>query len=175
MIYERIEKVQSPLEKTFLEDCAVSGLLVEPQYPVGKIHCDFAVVDKQLAIECDSKEFHSSGEAMKNDQGRDEIYRKHEWAVLRISGRAILKGGENIAQLIKEGRYDNVWKCTIYDCRKEDGNFQLAEDAEGVLPPMPAWCYPNVITENELLQKRKEEESMNYSRGFRGISELIKR
>ncbi len=100
------QKTQSPLETRFLEDCRTVGLLVEPQYKIGPIHADFAIPLKKIAIECDSKIHHSSEEARKNDESRNEIYLKHGWNVLRIRGRAIYSCGENIAEDIKNGFYD---------------------------------------------------------------------
>lgn len=101
MLFERIHNTQSPLEIRFLEDCASVGLLVEPQYPVEMIHADFAIPDRKIAIECDSKQFHSKSDEIKRDWDRNVIYARNEYAVIRLPGAAIMKGGERIVEEIK--------------------------------------------------------------------------
>lgn len=110
MSYEKEIKTQSPLEIRFFHDCQTAGLLVEPQYLIGQIHADFAIVDKKIAIECDSKEFHSDWKAIENDKFRDSIYNYMGWTVIRLSGSEIYKNGEKIAhairRAIKDGNID---------------------------------------------------------------------
>lgn len=96
-------RIQSPLEKRFYDDCKTVGLLVESQYPVGSIHADFAIPEKKIVIELDSRLWHSSEEAMENDEKRDLIYEKQGWQVIRIPGQIVYKHGELIAERIKNG------------------------------------------------------------------------
>lgn len=108
MLYNREDKVRSPLEKRFLEDCATVGLKVEPNYKIGPIHADFVVVDKKIAIEIDNIQYHSSREAMAEDDRRNDIYNSYGWGVIRIKSIGVLKDGEDIAFNIKSGRYDGL-------------------------------------------------------------------
>ena len=101
MFFERVLKTQSELEKRFLEDCVCAGLIVEPQYLIGNIHADFAIPEKKIAIEVDSKQYHSSRESFLNDMKRDEIYKQHKWIVIRLPGPFVFKWGEEIAYEIK--------------------------------------------------------------------------
>lgn len=90
MISERIGKTQSPLEIAFLENCAVVGLLVEPQYLIGGIHADFALPKRKIVFEVDSKQWHSSEESKLEDEKRNHIYWENGWRVVRIFAGAIL-------------------------------------------------------------------------------------
>ena len=88
MYAERVSQTRSPLEARFLADCTTVGLLVEPNYPIGPIHADFAIVEEKIAIECDSVEFHGNKPgAATTDAERNKIYGTHGWTVLRIDGR----------------------------------------------------------------------------------------
>lgn len=104
MYAERADKCQSPIELEFLAACCTVGLIVEPQYPVGPIHADFAIPSMKLVIECDGKEFHTGFEASRNDRKRDEIYDQNGWDVLRLTGAAIKKDADGIAWAIKIGK-----------------------------------------------------------------------
>ena len=125
MLYEKINKVKSPLEKRFLEDCITAGLIVEPNFKIGSIHADFAVINKKLAIEVDSIQYHSSGKAYLEDCKRDDIYNSYGWGVIRIKSIGILKDGENIAFDIKSGRYDNVKMVLIFESFQEQSNQEM--------------------------------------------------
>jgi very-short-patch-repair endonuclease len=104
--FENFKGTQSPIERLFLEDCIVVGLQVESQHKIGEIHADFAVVDKKLAIEIDSKQYHSSDESEIEDEKRNKIYQENGWGVIRILGRVVIQGTEEIAWKIKKGNYD---------------------------------------------------------------------
>ena len=113
MSYETRLKVKSPLEETFYNDCLVAGLLIKPQYKIGSIHADFAVIDKKIVIEVDSKEWHSTYEQEFNDEKRNEIYWSKGWKVLRLKSSAVLGFGVQIAYAIRHGDYDDLYKLAI--------------------------------------------------------------
>lgn len=108
MYAERADKCQSPIEKEFLLACCRVGLLVEPQYPIGKIHVDFAIPESKIAIECDGKEFHGDYLGTENDNKRDEITKKSGWLTIRLNGDAIRQNADRIVWDIKRGKYDSV-------------------------------------------------------------------
>ena len=107
MLYERNKKAESPLETRFLEDCATSGLLVEPQFRVGPIRADFRIVGTDVVIEVDGAEFHRGNET--EDRKRDRIYAENGYAVVRVKGADVFRGGEELVDLIKlwslQGRF----------------------------------------------------------------------
>ncbi len=107
MISNRIGKTQSPLEVAFLENCAVVGLLVEPQYLIGGLHADFALPERKIVFEVDSKQWHSSEESQINDRKRNDIYNKNGWRVVRLFAGAIL--GDRCEEILYEiKRNDNL-------------------------------------------------------------------
>lgn len=105
MIFDREEQLQSPLELRFLEDCATVGLLVEPQFQIGKIHADFVVSGERVVIECDGEEWHGNEKTAVSDAGRNRIYAREGYAVIRIWGADVFRGGEELAYFIRKG----VW------------------------------------------------------------------
>lgn len=102
MIFERIDRTQSPLEVRFLEDCATIGLLVEPQFKVERIHADFGITGAKVVIECDSQQWHSSKAADVSDGQRNDVYARNGYAIVRLFGKEIYASGEQIAQEIKD-------------------------------------------------------------------------
>lgn len=122
-----MSQVQSPLEARFLDACRTQGLRVTPQYGIGPIHVDFAVVDKKVAIECDSKEWHGSDEAHETDRQRDIIYSVNGWTVLRLLGPDIARCGDEIASAIRNDiRHEDYYfpRCRAAingDYNREDG------------------------------------------------------
>ncbi|MEK6880057.1 MAG: DUF559 domain-containing protein [Nanoarchaeota archaeon] len=107
MYYEKSKLVRSKLEDRFLQDCITVGLIVNPDYKIGPIHADFAIPDRKIAIEVDSKQYHSSDSTRKEDEKRNKIYRGYGWKIIRISGNVVMRKGEDIAWEIKRGNYDD--------------------------------------------------------------------
>jgi very-short-patch-repair endonuclease len=118
MFYSRVDKIRSPLEERFLEDCVSVGLIVEPNYKVGPIHADFAIPEKKIAIEIDSKQYHSSPESILEDERRDDIYNSYGWGVIRIKSVGVLKDGEEIVWDIKKGKYDGLKRVVVISAIK---------------------------------------------------------
>lgn len=83
-------RCESELEKKFheawLKHPASKELSLIPQYIIDQHRVDFALVQYQIAIEADSKEFHSSDEARKKDQERDDILRAKGWKLIHLYG-----------------------------------------------------------------------------------------
>jgi very-short-patch-repair endonuclease len=101
MYAEREGDTQSPLERRFLEDCVTVGLRIEPQFSVENIHADFAIPEMHLVIECDGEEWHGNEDAGVADAHRNRIYARNGYAVLRLIGADIFRGGEALAEYIK--------------------------------------------------------------------------
>ncbi len=73
----------TPIERLLWSDIRTEGVVLYPQYPVGRFFVDFANPAAKVAIECDGASFHT-------DQGRDDA-RQAEiedlgWHVYRITG-----------------------------------------------------------------------------------------
>lgn len=102
--YPEEQKIQSELEKRFFYDCRVAGLPIRAQFTVGNIHADFALPERKIVIEVDSKAWHSTEEQKENDKKRDEIYRENGWSVVRLNSFDIYKNGEKIAYFLRYGR-----------------------------------------------------------------------
>lgn len=107
MFYEQYSKTQSTVEYIFLADCVTVGLKIETQYAIGPIHADFAIPERKLVIELDSKAWHSSPEAIENDRQRDLIYKSNGWNVLRIQARDVFRYGEDLAGEIRSGKHNS--------------------------------------------------------------------
>lgn len=104
-----LDKIQSPLEELFLDDCIACGMTeLEAQYEVANIHADFAIPSKKLVIELDSKMWHTDEQSFINDSKRDNIYHRNGYGVLRISGGAIYKDGPDIIERINRGEFNGM-------------------------------------------------------------------
>jgi very-short-patch-repair endonuclease len=126
-------KAQSPLEIRFFEDCQTVGLLLDPQFPVGPIHADFAIPNEMLVIECDSEEWHSTMDQVLNDDERDKIYRQHGYDVLRLRGRDIYADGEVLAEELKYIVMNNLPLFHLRDrinARKRNDEYETGRQAE---------------------------------------------
>jgi very-short-patch-repair endonuclease len=121
MYYELSQHTQSELENLFLRDCITLGLRVEPQSPVGKIHCDFGIPEEKIAIEIDSKEWHSSPKALLEDSKRDVVYTKHGWRIFRLRSGHVYKYGEHFAEAIKFAKPDDEWQDIIARVSRMEG------------------------------------------------------
>lgn len=76
----------SPIEKIVWEECVTAGLVMYPEFPVGKCWVDFGNPRFKVAIECDGAAYHDQ----KLDQRRDAVLaRRHGWSVYRIRGSVI--------------------------------------------------------------------------------------
>jgi very-short-patch-repair endonuclease len=80
---------ESPAEKDFL--CAaydhIEGLV--PQYLVPGYRLDFAVPDKQIAIEIDGHEYHKTKEQRTHDAKRERELSIDGWRVVRFTASEI--------------------------------------------------------------------------------------
>ena len=101
MFYELEIEVESPLEGMFLADCVTIGLVVVPQYKLGRYRLDFAIPERRIAIEIDGKKWHGE-DRKKYDDARDDFLAEDGWVTIRIAGDVVYHEGENIAAEIKE-------------------------------------------------------------------------
>lgn len=84
-------KIMTPIEYGIWIDIRGHGVVLYPQYPVGRFFADFANPVARVVIECDGRAFH-------RDQDRDER-RQAEieaagWSVYRIEGWQCLEPDE---------------------------------------------------------------------------------
>jgi very-short-patch-repair endonuclease len=92
-------KTESPIESALLREFHLMDLYPTPQFKVGNYRIDLAFPEKLIAIECDGKEWHSSGEQKIRDGMKDAYLRENGWHVIRITGSDIFK---NVDGIVKE-------------------------------------------------------------------------
>lgn len=85
--------VLTPIESALWQDIRAEGLVMYPQYPVGRFFVDFANPAARVAIECDGALWHT--DAGRDKLRQDEIERMG-WSVYRITGRDCLTDTETI-------------------------------------------------------------------------------
>jgi very-short-patch-repair endonuclease len=86
---KRDATTESPLERHLARALDDAGINYVREYPVSRIHVDFALVDAKLAIECDGIRYHGTADARRRDARRDEFLRSKGWRILRFSGDQI--------------------------------------------------------------------------------------
>ena len=74
----------SPIEDRLWQDIRDIGMVLYPQYPVGRYFVDFGNPKSKVAIECDGKEFHKDKKA---DQQRQDEIEALGWVVYRFTGK----------------------------------------------------------------------------------------
>lgn len=83
--------ILTPIEFGMWCDIRQLGMVMYPQYPVGKFFVDFGNPVARVAIECDGAAFHKDAA---KDQEREEIIRRLGWNVYRFTGRECLAPDE---------------------------------------------------------------------------------
>jgi very-short-patch-repair endonuclease len=78
----------TPIERWFWDDIRVEGVVMYPQYPIGRFFVDFANPVARIAIECDGAAWHQDAE---RDALRQESIEAMGWRVWRIAGAECLK------------------------------------------------------------------------------------
>jgi REase_MTES_1575 len=73
----------SPIERMFWFDVRACGVVLYPQYPVGRFFVDFANPAARVAVECDGAAYHQDPE---RDGERQAEIEAMGWLVLRIVG-----------------------------------------------------------------------------------------
>lgn len=74
----------SPIESALWHDIRAVGVVLYPQYPVGRRFVDFGNPCAKVAIECDGAQFHQNADA---DQRRQREIEALGWTVYRLTGR----------------------------------------------------------------------------------------
>lgn len=80
---------ESPIEVKYLEAIYPELPQITPQYQVNGYRLDFALPDKQIAIELDGHEFHKTKEQRTNDAERERHLELSGWRVIRFTGSEI--------------------------------------------------------------------------------------
>lgn len=81
----------TPIEFAAWCDIRYLGLVLYPQYPVGRFFVDFANPSAQVAIECDGAAFHKD---KARDASRQAAIEARGWVVYRISGSDCVKNDD---------------------------------------------------------------------------------
>lgn len=72
----------TPIEREAWQDIRAFGMLLCPQYPVGRYFIDFADPQLKIGIECDGADWHDPDK----DQARDRELLALGWQIFRVSG-----------------------------------------------------------------------------------------
>jgi very-short-patch-repair endonuclease len=75
----------TPIEASLWSDIRIEGVVMYPQFPVGRFFVDYGNPVAKVAIECDGKQFHT--DKAKDDARQREI-EALGWTVYRLSGAA---------------------------------------------------------------------------------------
>jgi very-short-patch-repair endonuclease len=73
----------TPIEEALWQDLRQAGVVMYPQYPVGRFFVDFANPKAKVAIECDGAQWHQD---KAKDAARDQELQGLGWTVYRITG-----------------------------------------------------------------------------------------
>lgn len=98
-LWESAGIVMSPIEQALWSEARQAGIVLYPQYPVGRFFVDFANPAARVAIECDGKEFHQDIAA---DISREKIIESFGWRVYRISGADCFAGLHGNADVFRD-------------------------------------------------------------------------
>lgn len=82
----------TPIERALWNDIRDIGIVMYPQYPVGRFFTDFANPKAKVAIECDGAAFHQDKQADRARQNEIEVL---GWTVYRFTGRQCKELGED--------------------------------------------------------------------------------
>ena len=78
----------TPIERLLWADIRTEGVVLYPQYPVGRFFVDFANPAAKVAIECDGAAFHTNQD---RDDARQAEIEAMGWHVYRITGADCLR------------------------------------------------------------------------------------
>lgn len=73
----------TPIERLFWNDIRCEGVVLYPQYPVGRFFVDFANPCARVAIECDGAAYHQDKE---RDATRQREIEASGWRMWRLTG-----------------------------------------------------------------------------------------
>jgi len=90
LLSEKLSLCGSPIEKMFYVYTFDKIPELTPQYPIDKMHVDFAIPSLKIAIECDGFENHSTTEQRNRDNWRDAFLNSIGWIIQRFTGNDIL-------------------------------------------------------------------------------------
>ena len=75
----------TPIEESLWTDIRAEGVVLYPQFPVGRFFVDYGNPAAKVAIECDGKEFHVD---KAKDAARQAEIESMGWKVYRLTGAA---------------------------------------------------------------------------------------
>jgi very-short-patch-repair endonuclease len=83
-------KLFTPIEMALWMDIRGHGLVLYPQFPVGRYFADFANPRARVVVECDGAAYHDP----ERDEARDGDMRRMGWTVYRFAGSECVKPDE---------------------------------------------------------------------------------
>jgi len=89
-----LKQIKSPIERWFYIWAwdKIDGL--EWQYPIDKLHVDFAIHSLKIAIENDGRDTHSKVEDINRDNRRDAFLNSEGWQIQKFTGSQIYNNVE---------------------------------------------------------------------------------
>ncbi|MFA9439429.1 endonuclease domain-containing protein [Uliginosibacterium sp. sgz301328] len=100
-------KMFTPIEESAWASIRSAGLVLYPQYPVGRYFADFASPRKKFILECDGKDFHDAD----RDAERDRQTAAMGWTVFRVTGAECNRESPEIGdirELIAQGEVEEA-------------------------------------------------------------------
>jgi len=82
----------TPIEQALWADFRSLGIVMYPQYPVGRFFVDFGNPKAHVAIECDGAAYHQDVES---DKRRQQEIQSLGWTVYRFTGRECKQATED--------------------------------------------------------------------------------
>lgn len=83
-----LDAYMTPIEAGMWHDLRAEGIVVYPQYPVGRFFVDFGNPVAKVALECDGAAFHQD---WRKDAERDRQINALGWSVYRFTGKECLQ------------------------------------------------------------------------------------
>lgn len=83
----------TPIERALWSDIRAVGLVMYPQFPVGRFFVDFGNPVAKVAIECDGAAWHQD---KKRDEERQARIEAMGWTVYRLSGVECFADGQEV-------------------------------------------------------------------------------
>ena len=102
ILAEYVGKCESPAEGLFLSAMHDAGLVLSPQYEVGKYRLDFAAPQLCVGVEIDGHEWHKTAEQRTNDARKDRWLLQRGWLVMRFTGHEIRRDAARCVREVTE-------------------------------------------------------------------------
>lgn len=103
----------TPIEYQFFQEMRMRGVVMYPQFPVGRYFVDFGHPGPKVAVECDGRAYHRDRD---RDERREAEIRALGWTVFRLPGSDCFK------LWTPEDAFDSEYEANEFrrECREQD-------------------------------------------------------